>query len=90
MDSTGNFTVTWQSGYQDGSSNGVYAQRYNSSGVAQGSEFRVNTYTTGSQGGAPVAMDNNGNFVVTWQSYAQDGSHYGIYSQRYNSSGVAQ
>ena len=31
---------------QDGNDLGVYAQRYNAAGVAQGSEFQVNTYTT--------------------------------------------
>jgi hypothetical protein len=31
---------------QDG---GIFAQRYNSAGVAQGSNFLVNSYTTGNQ-----------------------------------------
>ncbi len=91
MDANGNFVVVWQSNGQDGSSYGVYAQRYNSSGVAQGSEFRVNTYTTVDQLEAAVAMDANGNFVIAWQSYGQDATNtIGIYAQRYNSSGVAQ
>ncbi|MFN8576526.1 MAG: hypothetical protein U0354_06690 [Candidatus Sericytochromatia bacterium] len=48
-DSNGNFVVTWQS-FQEGSGGeGVYAQRYNSLGIPQGSEFRVNTYSTANQ-----------------------------------------
>ena len=39
---------------QDGSLRGVYAQRYDSSGVAQG-EFKVNTFTSGEQKNAEVA-----------------------------------
>src|SRR5438105_80364 len=46
-DAYGNFVVAWQSDRQDGSGWGVYAQRYNAAGVAQGSESRVNTTTAG-------------------------------------------
>src|SRR3954449_3824018 len=44
-DAAGNFAVTWQSSGQDGSGLGIYAQRYNAAGVAQGGEFRVNSFT---------------------------------------------
>ena len=89
MDSDGDFVITWQSRYQDGSNNGIYAQRYNASGVAQGSEFQVNTYTTSLQNSSRIAMDSDGDFVIAWQSI-QDGDFYGIYAQRYNASGIAQ
>lgn len=57
-------------------------------------EFQVNTYTTGFQDNSAVAMDQAGDFVVTWHSYCQ--AHetanktcsYGIYAQRYDSSGA--
>ena len=90
MDAEGDFVVAWQSAAEDGSGYGIYAQRYNSTGVAQGSEFRVNTYTTGNQITPSVAMDSAGDFVVTWASYGEDGSQYGIYAQRYNAAGVPQ
>jgi VCBS repeat-containing protein len=90
MDANGNFVVTWQSVNQDGSGYGIYAQRYDAAGVAQGAEFQVNTTTTLDQINAAIAMDANGNFVVTWQSEDQDGSGYGIYAQRYDAAGVAQ
>ena len=90
MDADGDFVVTWASFDQDGSSYGIYAQRYSAAGVAQGSEFRVNSFTTGSQSFSTVAMDADGDFVVTWQSSGQDGSGSGVYAQRYNAAGVAQ
>jgi hypothetical protein len=90
MDDDGNFVVTWESYGQDGSNRGIYVRRYNSLGEAQGSEFQVNTYTTNSQSNPSVAMDSDGDFVVTWRSYGQDGSGFGIYGQRYNAMGVAQ
>src|SRR5437867_1763175 len=86
----GAFVVVWESFGQDGSGGGMYAQRYNAAGVAQGGEFRVNTTTASDQASPSVAADADGDFVVAWQSYLQDGSGYGVYAQRYNAAGVAQ
>ena len=95
MDTTGNFVISWQSSGQDEpiGTYGIYAQRYNSAGVAQGGEFRVNTTTLGEQINPTIAMDTTGNFAISWQSSGQDEpglETYGIYAQRYNSAGVAQ
>ncbi len=54
-----------------------------------GSEFRVNTYTSGAQDESSVAGLDGGGFVVTWSSGNQDGSNHGIYSQRYAADGTA-
>ncbi|MDH3792283.1 MAG: FG-GAP-like repeat-containing protein, partial [Rhodospirillales bacterium] len=89
MDADGDFVVAWQSP-QDGSFRGVFAQRYDAAGVAQGPEFQVNTFTTGDQADPAVAMDADGDFVVAWASRDQDGSLYGIFAQRYDAVGVAQ
>jgi hypothetical protein len=45
----GGFVVVWESNLQDGSGYGVFAQLYDTAGNPSGSEFRVNSYTTGSQ-----------------------------------------
>jgi hypothetical protein len=84
----GNFVVVWQSDLQDGSGLGVFGQRYAGSGVPIGPEFRVNTYTTDVQSYPSVAADASGNFVVVWQSFHQDGDGYGVFGQRYASSGA--
>src|SRR5688572_124520 len=59
-----------------------------------GPEFQVNTYTASGQEtnfrGRSVAIDDSGNSVITWMSYFQDGSGWGIYAQRLNAAGVAQ
>ena len=89
MDSSGDFVIVWQSHGQDGNNSGIFAQRYDSVGVSVGGEFQVNTYTQSSQSYAAVAMDADGNFVVTWNSDYQDGSHSSIYAQRYDSAGIA-
>ena len=85
--SDGGFVVTWTSYGQDGSGSGVYGQRYTASGQASGNEFKINTYTSNTQSNPSVTSLSDGGFVVTWISYEQDGSGYGIYGQRYTSSG---
>jgi len=83
MDANGNFVITWRSYDQDGDGWGVYAQRFDAGGNRIGGEFQVNTYTTGHQNGASVAIDPRGGFIVTWNSYGQDGSDYGIYARKF-------
>lgn len=90
MASNGSFVIAWTSNSQDGSSRGVYAQRYDSSGVAAGAEFGVNTHTSGHQDRATVAMDGASNFVIAWTSDGQDnGGSLGIYAQRYFANGAS-
>ena len=89
VDGSGNFVVVWRS-YQDGNGSGVFGRRFNAAGLPLGSEFRVNTYTTGSQDFPAVASDANGNFVVVWNSAGQDGSGSGVFGRRFNASGVPQ
>jgi|KBSSwiStaDraftv2_1062776.scaffolds.fasta_scaffold42636_3 hypothetical protein len=82
-DGSGNFVVVWGSG-PDGDSWGVFGQRYASSGDPVGSEFLVNTYTTRGQMQPAVGTIGGGTFVVAWESYGQDGSSWGVFSQRYS------
>jgi hypothetical protein len=56
-------------------------------GNPQGPEFRVNTFTTSFQVFPAASADPVGNFVVVWNS-DQDGASYGVFGQRYASSGV--
>src|SRR5688572_6119774 len=58
--------------------------------VPAGPEFRVNTYTTEEQYRATVAIDAEGNFLVAWTSFGQDGSGNAVQAQRYSASGVAE
>jgi uncharacterized repeat protein (TIGR01451 family) len=88
MDADGDFVIAWDSWVQGFSDVEEYAQRYTSDGMPVGSEFQVNTYTTDWQYMPSVAMDTEGDFVIAWQSYGQDGSDYGVYAQRYTSDGT--
>ncbi|MBI3447577.1 MAG: hypothetical protein HY049_01460 [Acidobacteria bacterium] len=84
----GDFVVAWQSEGQDGSDYGIFARRFDSTGTPRGAEFQVNTYTTNRQRQPAVALDAAGNFVMAWESDGQDGSGFGVFGRRFDSSGV--
>ncbi|WP_183451189.1 putative Ig domain-containing protein, partial [Microvirga lupini] len=85
----GGYVVTWMSASQDGSGYGIYAQRYGADGTALGGEVRVNSTTDSDQMYPTITALADGGYVVTWMSWNQDGSGYGIYAQRYGADGTA-
>lgn len=86
--SDGGFIITWESFDQDGSWNGVYAQRYTLSSLSYGSEFQVNTYTNNDQETPAIAGLSNGGYVITWESSGQDNSWSGIYGKQFSTADV--
>ena len=85
----GDFVVTWRSYGQDGSLDGIFARRFASTGVPlDTTDFQVNTHTTSDQARPSVGVAGNGDFVVAWGSFGQDGSATGIFARRFTSTGV--
>lgn len=96
-DLAGNFVAVWHSYGQDGETTGIFARRFDSSGMPVGTEFQVNSYTVGYQYGPTVAARPDGGFVVVWDSSSnfglpnnQDGSYSGVFGQRFASTGARQ
>jgi hypothetical protein len=90
-DSSGNFVVVWENFGVASATSAVQGQRYDASGSPIGSEFQVNSYTTGSHFNPSVASDSSGKFVVVWTSHlsaGSDSSGYSIQGQRYDASGL--
>jgi hypothetical protein len=87
-DAAGHFIVTWTAEAQDGSLEGVNAQRYDAAGTARGGEFQVNAFTTSYQRDSSVASTPGGDFVVSWISFGQDGDGWGVIARRFASSGA--
>ncbi len=87
-DGNGAFVAVWAS-QADNSIFGIFGQRFASDGTPIGGEFQINTFTVGRQDTPSVAADASGGFVVTWKSENQDGSGYGVFGQRFASSGAA-
>ncbi len=90
MADIGDYVVVWSSDNQDGSRWGVYGQRFDKNGIAQGSEFLINQTTSDQQLWATVATDDSGNFVAVWSSEGQDGDNpaeSNVYARRYDAFG---
>ena len=84
----GGFVVTWWGSLNaDGSSWGVFAQRFDDGGTKQGGEFQVNTTTFSQQWTPEVIGLADGGFLVAWQSFDQDGSGEAIVGQRFAANG---
>ena len=83
----GTFVVAWESSGQDGDGFGIYARRFDATGNPLGSEIAVNTTTSDDQQDPAVAVYDDGGFVVTWESFGQDGDAAGIYFQLFDPAG---
>ncbi|MCB1367050.1 MAG: hypothetical protein KDK00_04740, partial [Rhodobacteraceae bacterium] len=86
----GGFVVSWTSAGQDGSDDAVVARIFNADGTARSAEFLVNTHAPSLQQLPDVTALAGGGFVVTWQSWGQDGdiaSDTGIYGQIFAADG---
>lgn len=89
VDGQGNAVVVW--GRVDDpdlrDSSDIRGRRFSSLGEPLGEEFRVNTTTRGSQAGPSVAADENGDFVVVWQTRYSGGLLRSIFGQRFSKAG---
>jgi cysteine-rich repeat protein len=85
MDEVGNFIVVWASRGQDAGHDGIFAQKYNSSGQPQGEEFQINFPYLQHTVGPSVAMLGQGRFVATWD--ATDQTTCDIIGQRIDEQG---
>ena len=72
----GGFVVVWNgqaTGSADSDGYAVGLRRYDSAGASVGSDFVINTLTTGEQYGPRLAMNGLGDVLVVWESDASDG-----------------
>lgn len=89
MTPTNEYTFTWQVDGLDGDRNGIYYASYDNSYNEIVAPTQVNTTTVGNQQEPRIAVDENGEFMIIWSSFEQDGDHHGIYGQRYTAPGTA-
>jgi hypothetical protein len=91
MDANGSFIVVWKSDGSAGtdtSSYSIQGQRFFPDGSKRGTEFQVNTDTTGNQFLPFVAADADGDFIVVWSTNIIDTAD--VRGRRYASNGTAQ
>ncbi len=89
MNKAGDFIITWAS---HGGVDSLYdiKARFFKQGVPAGPEFLVNKTIPFSQTNPDVAIDNNGNFAIVWESWFQDGSDRGVFARLYDSDGISR
>ncbi|WP_425404062.1 Ig-like domain-containing protein [Hwanghaeella sp.] len=85
----GDFVVVWEdSNATDGSSTGVFQQRYANDGRPIGAQTLVNELTNSSQFDPSIVGLSDGGWVVTWTDNSGiDGSGQGIFAQVYAADG---
>lgn len=87
-DGFGRYVVVWESEGQDGSSRSVVGRRFDANGASLDNEFLINTYTTSAQRNAAVAANDNGAFVVVWESLGPDTSGYAVRGRLFDAAGL--
>ena len=83
VDGFGEFVITWQgSGEVDG--NGIYARHFNANGTPKlDREFLVNTPTATGEYGPTIAMNEAGDYVISWAGTGE-GNAGDVYVRRFN------
>ena len=94
INADGQAVVSWQAEGNQGTGSDILAREFTASfaggvfNVALGAQFGVNTTTQQPQRAPAVGIDQNGNFLVSWQSSHQDGYSWGLYG-RYFQAGAS-
>lgn len=65
---SGHFVVTWEAHPSDASLKDIYARWYKFDGTPKSNEFVVNTYIPGAQQNPKVAMNDQRDFIIVWNS----------------------
>jgi hypothetical protein len=92
-----NIIFVWQGSVTAAGTPNIYARFAKNSGknaTTYGTNFytsdiQVNTYTADQQADPAVAALPDGSAIITWSSYGEDGSMWGIYARRLTPSGKA-
>ncbi|KAA3654257.1 MAG: DUF4347 domain-containing protein [Proteobacteria bacterium] len=89
MAANGSYTIAWAESNADGNNYGILMRRFDAGGTALGNDQVVNLTTNNRQDEPDIAMDDDGDFVITWASQNQDGNNEGIFLRAFTANGVA-
>lgn len=88
-DAAGNFVVVWASddpapGYNPE----IFARRFDSAGLALGTEFQISSDARDFERDPKVAVSDGGRFMIVWSGFS-DGQFNGVFARRYDDAGNA-
>ena len=86
MNKSGGFVIVWASYTNYDSVYDIKARVYQN-GVPITGEILVNSTIVNTQTNPDVAINENGDFIVVWDSWYQDGSDRGVFAQRFDQNG---
>lgn len=90
FDGTGNFAFVWtdQNG-NDGSGDGAYFREFLINLTAPTANFKANKTTAGNQSNSHIAVQANGDFIITWRDDAgADGDSFGVFHRAFTKGGT--
>jgi cysteine-rich repeat protein len=82
----GGLVVAWSSDHSGESD--VYARRFDASGTALGSDFKVSSYEGEAEWFADMAIAGTGVHVVVWASESMHDHDYDVHGQRFGATGT--
>ncbi len=80
---SGDFLIAWESWSQDAGGPGVFARLFNFLEQPVGGDFRINTFSPGTQRHLALGGSPSGKILASWESVGQDGSGSGVFGQAY-------
>lgn len=83
------FLTVWHAEDLDGSLLGVFGRVLSTSGALASEVMQINTTTSQDQRDPTIDSDPQGNAVVAWSSYDQDGDLGGIFARLFDAEGKA-
>jgi hypothetical protein len=87
MDSGGGFMVCWHAYAYSENAYDILARRFSAAGFPLGEGFVVNSHRPGWQVFPSIASGDSG-YLLTWQSFGQDGDGFGIYAAVLDRNGI--
>ena len=82
----GGWVLTWKA--PAGSALGIRGQHYSAQGAPIGDAFGIETFAMNYEAAPAVSALADGGWVISWHSQKQDGSGFGVFSQRYDQAGT--
>ncbi len=89
INTDGSFVVAWESDGLAAASTEIFARRFNSNGDALGDDFLVNLTLTNDQTNSDVALDGEGNFLISWTNEGTGITQNDVFYRQFSASGAA-
>ncbi|MBN2012828.1 T9SS type A sorting domain-containing protein [candidate division KSB1 bacterium] len=83
----GGFVICWDSFFQDGYGDGIFAQKFDKNYQKIGNEFQVNTYFNSNQFEPTIAAFSDGGFIICWIGHLAENFGDGIFAQKFDKNG---